>query len=155
MNDLIDLLISDLANEYAHMHFYQQAATNVRGLHRAELSEFFAEQASGEMKHVEEFRRLLQGLITRRGLGRSVPSRVAQFPQDLTDPKDLLWAALQMEDQVVENYVIRLEQAEKISCNSSISDMVDGTYVALFLENQILDSRADADNIREMLANSY
>jgi hypothetical protein len=60
-----------------------------------------------------------------------------------------------MEDQVVENYVIRLEQAEKISCNSSISDMVDGTYVALFLENQILDSRADADNIREMLANSY
>ena len=35
-----------------------------------------------------------------------------------------------------------------------VEDTVDGTYLALFLEDQILDSRGDADNIREMLENT-
>lgn len=148
IDDLIDLLIGDLANEYAHMNFYMYASTSVKGLHRQELSEFFSEQASSEMKHVDAFRRLIQGLVTRRGLGRSVPCRIAEFKKDLDDPKDLLWAALQMEDEVVENYVLRHSQAEQIGG-------ADGMYVSLFLEDQILDSRADADNIRELLKITY
>lgn len=149
---LIELLEGDLANEYAHWHFYMQAATAVRGLHRQELSEFFVEQAASEMKHVEEFRRLIRGLKTRRGIPGDAPSAVASFPNDLTCPRALLEAALEMEDRVVSNYVLRHAQADELASSSDFSeDCTDGTYVALFLEDQILDSRGDADNILEML----
>ena len=50
----VDILMGDLANEYSHMHFYMQAATNIKGLHRQEIGEFFSEQASSEMKHVDD-----------------------------------------------------------------------------------------------------
>jgi len=151
IEDLVALLKSDLSNEYAHWHFYMQAATTVRGLHRQEISEFFLEQASGEMKHVEEFRRLIHGLATRRGLDPEVPSLVGEFKIPSADPKELLQAALEMEDQVVENYVLRHSQAEEMASSGSAADSVDGTYIALFLEDQILDSRSDADSILEML----
>lgn len=153
IEQMVDLLIGDLANEYAHMHFYMQAATSIRGLHRQEIGEFFSEQASSEMKHVDEFRRLIQGIITRRGLDRKVPSAVAEFKEDSTCPKELLQAAMEMEDQVVLNYVTRHSQAENLASNGA-EDAIDGTYVALFLEDQILDSRGDADNIREILKNA-
>jgi bacterioferritin (cytochrome b1) len=149
IEELVDLLTLDLSNEYAHWHFYMQAATNVRGLHRQELSEFFLEQAASEMKHIEQFRRLITGLKTRRGIAGGVPSDVGSFKSGMTCPKALLEAALQMENDVVNNYVLRHSQAENIgSCD------VDATYVALFLEDQILDSRGDADNILEMLENA-
>jgi ferritin len=150
INELVDLLEGDLANEYAHWHFYMQAATNVRGLHRQELSEFFLEQATSEMKHVEEFRRLIMGLKTRGQIPSSVNCAVAEFPQGLTCPVALLEAALEMENQVVSNYVLRHSQAEDLAASSS-DHVEDATYVALFLEDQILDSRGDADNILEML----
>lgn len=153
IEQLVDLLIGDLANEYAHMHFYMQAATSISGLHRQEIGEFFSEQAASEMKHVDEFRRLIQGIITRRNLDKKVPNSVAQFKEGLTCPVDLLKAALEMEDEVVQNYVKRHSQAEGLVSNGG-EDMVDGTYVALFLEDQILDSRGDADNIREILKNT-
>lgn len=149
---LVDSLLDDLSNEYAHWHFYMQASTAVRGLHRQEIGEFFAEQAASEMKHVDEFRRMIQGIITRRGLDRTVSSNVAEFKQGLTCPKALLEAALEMEDRVVMNYVVRKSDAESLA-DASFEDMVDATYVALFLEDQIMDSRSDADNIREMLKN--
>lgn len=155
MEELVKLLIGDLANEYAHWHFYMQAATNVRSLHRQEISEFFKEQAAGEMEHVEQFRRMIQGIITRRVLKScEVPSEVADFKRGLSCPKELLEAALKMEDMVVRNYVERKAQAEVLASRNDPEDSVDATYVALFLEDQILDSRSDADNIREMLRNA-
>ena len=155
MEELVKLLIGDLANEYAHWHFYMQAATNVRSLHRQEISEFFKEQAAGEMEHVEQFRRMIQGIITRRVLKScEVPSEVADFKRGLSCPKELLEAALKMEDMVVRNYVERKAQAEVLASRNDPEDSVDATYVALFLEDQILDSRSDADNIREMLRNT-
>lgn len=150
---MVDILMGDLANEYSHMHFYMQAATSIKGLHRQEIGEFFSEQASSEMKHVEEFRRLIQGIITRRNLDRKIPSTVAEFKEGLTCPRELLQAAMEMEDRVVQNYVTRHSQAETLAA-SGPEDTVDGTYLALFLEDQILDSRGDADNIREMLENA-
>ena len=155
MEELVKLLIGDLANEYAHWHFYMQAATNVRSLHRQEISEFFKEQAAGEMEHVEQFRRMIQGIITRRVLKScEVPSEVADFNRGLSCPKELLEAAMKMEDMVVRNYVERKAQAEVLASRNDPEDSVDATYVALFLEDQILDSRSDADNIREMLRNA-
>lgn len=151
IEDLIELLKGDLANEYAHWHFYMHASSAVRGLHRQEMSEFFSEQAASEMEHVEQFRKLIQGLITRRGLSIEVPSEVGDFKRPPHNPVELLQAALEMEDQVVENYVLRHSQAEQIAEAGLGKDAIDATYVALFLEDQILDSRGDADNILEML----
>lgn len=150
IEQLVSLLEGDLANEYAHWHFYMQAATAVRGLHRAEIGEFFSEQAASEMKHVEEFRRMIQGIKTRRGIPGGVASTVAPFKSGMTCPRELLQAALEMEDEVVDNYVLRHSQAEEVA-SASAEDAADATYVALFLEDQILDSRGDADNILEML----
>lgn len=154
IEELVGLLEGDLANEYAHWHFYMQAATAVRGLHRQEIGEFFSEQAASEMKHVEEFRRMIQGIKTRRGILGGVPSAVAPFPQGITCPEALLEAALEMEDKVVSNYVVRHSQAEGLA-DSSPDYSADATYVALFLEDQILDSRGDADNILEMLRGGH
>lgn len=154
IEQLIGLLEGDLANEYAHWHFYMQAATTVRGLHRQEIGEFFSEQAASEMKHIEEFRRLIQGIKTRRGLPGGVASSVADFKGGITCPRELLQAALEMEDNVVSNYVLRHSQAEELAAGGG-DDAIDGTYVALFLEDQILDSRGDADNILEMLKGGH
>lgn len=151
INELVSLLESDLANEYAHWHFYMQASTAVCGLHRQEIGEFFSEQAASEMKHVEEFRRMIQGIKTRRGIPGGVASTVAPFEAEMTCPTSLLRAALEMEDEVVRNYVLRHSQAEELASSGSEEDSIDATYVALFLEDQILDSRGDADNILEML----
>ena len=154
IEELVGLLNEDLMNEYAHWHFYVQAATNVSGLHMQEIREFFLEQAESEMKHVDEFRRMIQGIITRRGLNVSLPNYPSEFVQGLTCPKALLDAALEMEDRVVSNYVTRKAQAEILSENGNPSDSIDATYIALFLEDQILDSRGDADNIMEMVKNA-
>jgi len=151
IEELVGLLECDLANEYAHWHFYMQASTAVRGLHRQEIGEFFSEQAAGEMKHVGEFRRMIQGIKTRRGIPGGVASAVAPFKTGMTCPKELLQAALDMENEVVSNYVLRHSQAEDLASTGSGEDAIDATYVALFLEDQILDSRGDADNILEML----
>lgn len=151
IEDLARLLNDDLANEYAHWHFYVQAATSVSGLHRQEIREFFLEQAESEMKHVDEFRRMIQGVCTRRGINFSISNHPSDFKQGLTCPKALLEAALEMEDLVVSNYVTRKAQAELLSESANHEDSIDSTYIALFLEDQILDSRGDADNIREMI----
>lgn len=151
IKELVELLKGDLANEYAHWHFYMNAATAVRGLHRQEISEFFLEQAESEMKHIEEFRRLIRGLATRWSLNADVPSSVGEFKAGVNHPEHLLRFALEMEDKVVENYVLRHHQAEQLAESGSGREAIDATYIALFLEDQILDSRGDADNILEML----
>lgn len=152
IDEMFALLNEDLSNEYAHWHFYMEAATAVRGLHRQELSEFFTEQAEGEMKHVDQFRRLLYGLKTRWGLEVEISSAPAHWERRLTDPHQLLQAALEMENKVVDNYVLRHYQAESLESDTRPDQAkVDGAYIALFLEDQILDSRGDADNILEML----
>jgi len=155
IENLVEILENDLANEYAHWHFYMQASTRVRGISRLEISEFFLEQATSEMKHIEQFRRLIQGLKTRRKIHSPIPSTVANFPSTSSFPRELLKEAFDMEEQVVKNYVKRHKQAQKFAEGPASEDEIDGTYIALFLEDQILDSRSDADNILEMLQEWY
>ena len=150
LEDLLKLLNEDLAREYSHWHFYMSAASSVRGLHREELKEFFMEEAAGEMKHVQEFRQLLQGLITRRNLNIRITELPCEFNADFKNPRDLLEEALKMEEEVVKNYSERINQASELQENGG-EDAIDGKYIELFLEDQLLDSRHDADNIREML----
>lgn len=144
LEKFIDLLNEDLEREYSHWHFYINAAARVVGLHREELSEFFLNEAKGEMVHIGQFQHMIIGLD-------GAPTvKVADFVSDLTCPKALLVAALAIEDEVVEKYVQRMDDAVELQKNGGV-DKVHGRYVEIFLEDQILDSRTDADNIREMI----
>lgn len=138
-SQLIEKLNGDLANEYAHMHFYLHSAALVCGLHRAELREFLMEAAASEMKHVQEFADLIVGL------GGHPTHLPAAIPDRYADPADILTQALRMEDEVVANYVGRIADA------ASCEDPVVAKWVELFLEDQVTHSRADADNLRRML----
>ena len=144
LQEMVRTLNSDLGREYMHWHFYMNAAMRVTGLHRQEVQEFFLDEAKGEMAHVEEFGRLIVGL---GGIPNTV---VAPFRNDITDPKQLLTEALKFEDEVVANYVERMDQAIELQNNGG-KDKVHGRFIEIFLEDQILDSRKDADHMREML----
>jgi len=152
INVIVKNLSQDLSREYSHWNFYLQSATSLKGLHREEIGEFLLDQAKEEMGHVEEFKRLLHGLIVRRNLDCKVPTVVAPFNNNLSDCTQILQAALKMEDDVVSNYVTRIEEACKLQENGG-EDAIDGKCIELFLEDQILDSRKDADHIRMMLSN--
>jgi len=144
LGEFVGKLNQDLANEYKHWNFYIQAMTNVQGLHREEIGEFLKKEAAGEMLHIEEFKRVIIGL------GGKPTTNAAPFAHDIVTPKEILEYALVMEDEVVWNYVHRIDDAVMLQENGGI-DKVHGKYVELFLEDQILDSRNDADHIREML----
>lgn len=140
LNEMIDELNADLSNEYAHMNFYIEASTNVTGLHREELSEFFLNQAKEELNHVLEFRKLIIGL------GGVPTSNISYYNISDLDV-ELLTIAFNLEEKVVSNYVKRIEDTQ------NLDDKVNAKYIELFLEEQIMDSRKDLDNIREMLKN--
>lgn len=146
---MIYCLNSDLVREYSHWNFYIHAAAVVKGPHREELAEFFREQAASEMKHIEQFKRLILGLGGTPTTDVGITIFITQ--PNLSNPNDLLKAALEMEEEVVENYVKRIDDADLLQANGG-KDKVDGKYIELFLEDQIMDSRTDADHIREMIS---
>ena len=150
---LIEKLQQDLCRERGHMHFYLLASSTVRGLHREELSELFADEAKSEMGHVREFQALLIGLTTKRNLDFKINTNsIPDVPFDNQCPVALLKHAVEMEDEVVLNYTQRIEDAIQLQSNGG-EDAVDGKWIELFLEGQIEDSRHDADNLREMIPN--
>ncbi len=150
LTEMIDNLNVDLAEEYFHWHFYMHYSTLVQGLHREEISEFLLKEAKGEMEHIEEFKRLIIGLGGIPVVSINNRRKAWLDSTVLTDPKDILSSALAMEDEVVTSYVFRIDDAQKLQQNGG-KDKVDGKYIELFLEEQILNSRGDADNIREMI----
>lgn len=142
---LIDKLNSDLVNEYTHMHFYLHSSFLVEGTYRHEVAEWLVEHAESEFKHIQEFAKVIVGLG-----GMPVGSLPAfcykSFP-DSTDPHEIFLYAQQLEAEVVMNYVHRMEEIVV----SKELDSCDAKYVELFLEDQILDSRGDLDEIKQFL----
>ena len=134
----LKLMEGDLANEYKHMLFYLHSAIVVRGLHREELSEFFLKEAASEMKHVEEFGKMLLSM------GGTPGSKISAYPNCLSNVYDILNYVVKMEMEVVENYHLRMKQAEELGTP-------EGSVLHVFYENQILDSHLTVANVREML----
>lgn len=141
-DELIQQLQEDLRREYAHWHFYMASAIEVIGLDREEYREFFLKEAAGEMKHIQEWGDLILGL----------GGTIIHTPEDWVyklhnkDVRSLLLEALAMETQVVQNFVYRMQQAQEIS------DVVDGRYIEIFLEDQLMDSRGTVDHLKRILA---
>ena len=144
LSQIIDLLNEDLSREYSHLHFYLRASVVVRGLHREEFSEYFFKEAQSEMEHVTQFGRLILGL------GGTPGTKVAPFEADSREPLKLVEQAMTMEKEVVANYVDRMDQAIALQDLGS-DERVHGRYIEIFLEDQIMHSRQDIDNLREIL----
>lgn len=142
--EMIDKLNGDLSREYAHFHFYIHAARMVETVYRSELKEFFDEEAADEMKHIQEWGDLIVGL------GGVPTTTVAPFKSDLTDPVELLKETVKMESEVVTNFVERQDQCNELEKNGGL-DKVDGRRIDVFLDDQILDSRATVDEVTKML----
>jgi rubrerythrin len=146
--EMVLLLVGDLTNEMRHMMFYLRNAATLQGLHRQEIRELFMEEAASEMKHVQEFQDLLVGLgVNFATVGEKratwIDMNLVNSILIFTDPVPAVRYAMQMEDEVVENYTKRIKQAQELGG-------VDGQFIEIFLEEQLLHSRTDADNFRQL-----
>lgn len=146
--EMVRLLVGDLTNEMRHMMFYLRNAATLQGLHRQEIRELFLEEAASEMKHVQEFQDLLVGLGVNLATATQEPSvridmGLVNAIVVFTDPLPAVRYAMMMEDEVVANYTERIKQAQELGG-------VDGQFIEIFLEEQLLHSRQDADNFRQL-----
>jgi bacterioferritin (cytochrome b1) len=135
--EMIQILNNDLKNEWKHLRFYLYHASAVRGFHREEYRELFLKNAASEMVHVTQFSDLILGL---GGIATEESNNFQKF----TDPKDILSYALEMEKEVVSNYVQRIRDADNLGG-------VDGQWLEIFMEDQIKHSREDVDNLYQIL----
>lgn len=136
-DQLISLLQRDLANERSHMSFYMQAGVMVKGLHREEMSELFLKEALDEHKHVIEFSKLIVQL------GGTPCNYVNPYPNNISDPIQLLKYAVKMEQDVANIYAERLDTIN--GCNAIPK------YVSLFYEDQLQDSQHTALELKLFL----
>lgn len=133
---IIQLLNNDLKNEWKHLRFYLYHASAVTGLHCAEYKELFLKEAAGEMAHVTAFSDMI------RGLGGDATHEANEFPR-LSKPEDIMLYAIEMEEEVVSNYVQRMADALELGGT-------DGQWLEIFLEGQIQDSREDVDHFKQI-----
>ena len=136
LNEMIELLNKDLSNELKHLRFYLYHASFIKGIHREEYKEYLLNQAKSELEHVNQFSNLIIGL-------GGVPTTHCNPFDTFENHEMIIQYALDMEKEVVENYAQRLQQAEELKSE----DLVNGTYIQIFLENQFQDSREDLDNL--------
>lgn len=136
--ELIEMVQADLKNERKHMLFYLQAGVMVQGLHREEIGEFLLKEAASELKHVEEFSRLIVHL------GGVPDTEINPFVSNLTDPAAILEYAARMEEEVAGIYAQRLRATHEM-------ETPEVAAVHVFYEEQIADSWTTAKEIRQML----
>ncbi len=134
---MLELLLADLRNEWKHMRFYLYHASAITGLHAEEYKEVFLKEAASEMGHVTEFSDMIWGL------GGTPTADSEDFPL-FTDVEGALAYALKMEEEVVNNYVTRIQQADSLP-------EPEASWLVVFLEDQINHSRRDVDRYRRLL----
>jgi rubrerythrin len=152
---MVDLLLSDLRNEYTHMMFYLSSSSLIRGLHRRELREWLEEEAKSEMEHVKQFSRLLVSLgVSPLPLPHGIPL--------LTDAGAIIRQAIKLEQEVCVNYARRLDQVSefkekiqgvtrKIEGSVDVDEYAVWARVELFYEDQLTHSHEDLDELREWI----
>lgn len=135
--EILNKLNDDLKNEWKHHCFYLHSASTIQGIDSIEYKEFLLEQSKEELEHVLAFSDMIVGL-------GGVPTKYVNDYPTLNNTKEILEYALSMEEEVVKNYVERINEAEELGG-------VDGRWIVIFLESQIEDSRKDLDKIRQLL----
>ena len=92
------------------------------------------------MSHITAFSDLIIGL-------GGIPTSDSNPFNKFTSPTDIINYAIQIEAEVVDNYVKRIQDANNLGGT-------DGRWLEIFLEKQIEDSRQDLDNFRQISRNS-
>ena len=138
----LDLLNSDLRNEWTHLAFYLYHASAITGLHAAEYREFFTDAAKGEMEHVQMF------LDRLYGLNYALPAQSGYEFSLFTHPADALTHAIELEMHVAKNYVLRLQQLESLAAAFPVT----ARYLTVFYEDQLKDSYEDCERMRRLMA---
>lgn len=138
LQELIDGLNEDLANEYGAAIQYTYSASVVSGLYSSSLKPFFEAEITDELGHalyLSEKIKTLGGLPT---------TKSADIPQP-TEVKELLEAALQSEKDTIERYEQRKKQAENLKLTElivKIEDMIaDETHHKEEIERLLQDHR--------------
>lgn len=148
--EMIGLMNADLVEEYFHWFSYLQAATNVKGLHKLELEEFFWDESKSEMEHIREFAFRIQGLG-----GQPVDNVSSNVNLELwKSSKEILEHVLWMEENVVKTFAERLKLLEGILGNDCLQgglDTSDSISLRIFYEDMMDDSRKTVDKVKMML----
>lgn len=144
LGQFLQLMNSDLQNEWTHLQYYLYHASYITGLHAAEYKEFFTDAAKGEMQHVRQF---LDRLL---GLGCEFPNTCGKQFKVWTKVADALQGAIDLENEVVQNYSQRLTQLDAMAAEYP----VQAAYLKVFYEDQLQDSYEDCEHLRRILADN-
>ena len=140
LQNIIELMNQDLANELKHFKFYLNAYFSLRGFDRLHFGSWLEKHADEELAHVKMFANKIVAL------GGSPVVEANPYSVGLTDAKEILKFAIEMETEVIKNYHIRLKQMEDFSTKTGeFYDLV------LFYEEHIEDSQNDLDEMNKML----
>lgn len=142
--NLLENIYLDLRNERKHMMFYLTNAGSMTGLLSDEYAEHFLDSAKEELEHVKEFQNMYVGL----GGSLVINAGIENIPIE-TDVKRAILAALELEEEVVENYAKRIDEIE----NDQFIDNVTKKWLVVFYEDQLKNSRTDVDKYNRIIKN--
>ncbi|WP_077623125.1 ferritin-like domain-containing protein [Sediminibacillus massiliensis] len=137
VQELIEGLNEDLANEYAATIMYTYNASVVSGLYRSVLKPFFEEEINDEIGHAL----YLSDKITI--LGGTPTTKPAEVKQ-LSDVREMLEEARQAEQETIERYEKRKKQAEELGF----------TELVVKLDDMIADETGHKEEIDRLLTDS-
>lgn len=136
VQDLIDGLNEDLANEYGAVIQYSYSASVVSGLYRSSLKPFFESEITDELGHALYLSEKI------KTLGGTPTTKVADVPQP-TEVKDLLKAVLKSESDTIVRYEKRKKQADSLGFTElvvKLDDLIsDETHHKEEVERLLLD----------------
>ncbi|WP_085506899.1 ferritin-like domain-containing protein [Thalassobacillus devorans] len=135
MKELIDGLNEDLAHEYAASIMYTYNAATVDGLYYSVLKPFFEGEIADEQGHalyLSEKIKILGGTPT------TTPAEVKQ----LTNVKDMLEEARKSEEDTINRYEKRKQQADELGL----------TELVVKLEDMIADETQHMEEMERLLA---
>jgi bacterioferritin len=136
MQELIDGLNVDLANEYTAVISYLLFSRLVNGPHRPELSRFLEHEIEDELGHAKF---LSHKIVALGGTPTTEPA-----PVTLTeDNREMLQLSLQAEKDTIERYTQRIKQAEALG----------DVGLRVELENLIADETRHKEELERVLFN--
>lgn len=138
-NEATDALIrglnEDLRGEFQAVIMYRLYASMVQGPYRGELRTFFSNEIPEEMTHAQ----ILADKISALG---GTPAADAAPVTVVTEPKEMLEAALKAEMETIERYLERRKQAEEAGEHGLVAQFDD----------IISDETNHRDELRQILA---
>ncbi|MRH44139.1 ferritin-like domain-containing protein [Aquibacillus halophilus] len=137
LQELIDGLNEDLANEYAATIMYTYHASVVSGLYRSILKPFFEDEINDEIGHALY---LSDKIKTLGGTPTTTPVKVKQ----LSDVKDMLEETRRAEEDTIIRYEKRKKQAEELGL----------TELVVKLEDMISDETGHKEEADRILSDS-